>query len=166
MIPPDLWANLRTRSLLICVPNMTTMQPYSALAILFSTELAGCKLIKLADSIRLTSFIHRWKATRRGYNRARFRLESVFYCDMRASRSFLPMLKAWANFWKLVSWVVSIQLGKFLVPELQIVPSLCVPNFVSIRSLGEKRTRKRNKGDKKTALVAIEATSAFGRRPQ
>ncbi len=86
VIPPDLFE-------LICVPKRRTMHPYSALAVLFSTELASCRLIKLGASTRLTSFILRWKATQRGYNRARFHLESFFYCDMRASRNFLPMLK-------------------------------------------------------------------------
>ncbi len=63
----------------------------------FSAELDICKLIQLADSVRWTSFMVRWNATQQGYNRARFRLESFFYTDMRASRNFPPMLKHGAN---------------------------------------------------------------------
>ncbi len=96
----------------------------------------------------MTGFILRWKATQRGYNQARFRLDSFFYYDMRASRDFVPMLKHGANICKLISWLVSIHLPLFLVSELQIVPSLRLLNFVSIRSLGEICTQKPKKRDK------------------
>ncbi len=71
-----------------------TMHPYSALAIVFSTEQGICKLIKLGNSTRLTSVILRWKATQRGHNRAWFHLDSFFHYDMRVSRNFLPIARA------------------------------------------------------------------------
>ncbi|WP_297331893.1 hypothetical protein, partial [Pseudoalteromonas sp.] len=50
------------QSLLTCM-SKKTIQPYSALALLFSTELGISKLKKLIVSIRLRSLITRWKAT-------------------------------------------------------------------------------------------------------
>ncbi len=60
----------------------------SALALLFSTKLDICKLIRLLASIPLKSLMVRWKATSQGYNGARFRLESFWNYDRKLLSSY------------------------------------------------------------------------------
>ncbi len=62
--------------------------------------------------------------------------------------------------------LVSNLLEICFAPELQIVPSLGVPNFVLIRSLGEKRTAKPNVVDKKPVLIAIGAVALWAGVPR
>ncbi len=88
---------IHSRSLLACMPKKI-MQPYPALALLFSTELCICKLIKVLVSIRLRRLTVLGKLPHRATIEPGFVLRASFTMTWERLENFLLCLSMGLNF--------------------------------------------------------------------